>query len=77
MIQATLNEMNLSPEKAIFVGDTPTDIDAGRQAGIDVYALPTGFFSIKELSQEKPRRLLKNLYELVGLVKNPLSSSDR
>ena len=77
MIQATLNEMNLSPEKAIFVGDTPTDIDAGKQTGIDVYALPTGFFSVKELSQEKPRRLLKNLYELVGLVKNPLSSADR
>lgn len=72
MIHAVLKEINLPPEEAIFVGDTLTDIDAGKKAGIDVYALPTGFYSKQELSQGKPRRLLKNLHELTCLVKNPL-----
>jgi 2-hydroxy-3-keto-5-methylthiopentenyl-1-phosphate phosphatase len=73
MIHASLKEMNLPPEDVIFVGDTLTDIETGEQAGVDVYALPTGFHSKKELSQGKPRRLLKNLPELVQIAKNPLS----
>jgi phosphoglycolate phosphatase len=73
MIQTSLREMNLSAEDSIFVGDTLTDIETGKQAGVDVYALPTGFYSRKDLSQPKPRRLLRNLGELIRLVKNPLS----
>jgi len=73
MIHAALKEMTLSPEEAIFIGDTLTDIETGKQAGVDVYALPTGFHSKKELSQRKPKRLLKNLLELVQIVQNPLS----
>jgi len=73
MIHTALKEMNLSPEETIFVGDTLTDIQTGKQAGVDVYALPTGFYTKKELSQEKPRRLLKNLQELVCVVLHSLS----
>jgi HAD superfamily hydrolase (TIGR01509 family) len=73
MIHTALEEMTLRPEEAIFVGDTLTDIQTGKQAGVDVYALPTGFYSKNELSQIKPRRLLKDLWDLVQVVKNPLS----
>ncbi len=73
MIQTALKEMHLPPEETIFVGDTLTDIETGKQAGVDVYALPSGFYSKKELSQGKPRRLLKHLQDLVHLVKNPFS----
>lgn len=73
MIQAVLKELNLPPEKAIFIGDTLTDIETGKQAGVDVYALPTGFYSKKELSNGKPRRILKNLQDLVRLVNDPFS----
>jgi 2-hydroxy-3-keto-5-methylthiopentenyl-1-phosphate phosphatase len=73
MIHAALNEMDLFPEEAIFVGDTLTDIETGKQAGVDVYALPTGFHSKKELAQGKPRRLLRNLQELGRIAKHPFS----
>jgi 2,3-diketo-5-methylthio-1-phosphopentane phosphatase/HAD superfamily hydrolase (TIGR01509 family) len=68
MIHAVLREMNLAPEEVVFVGDTLTDIDTGKQAGVDVYALPTGFYSKIELSQKKPKRILNNLKELVHVV---------
>ena len=68
MIHAALREMRLPPEEVVFVGDTLTDIDTGKQASIDVYALPTGFHSKMELSQKKPRRILKNLKELTQIV---------
>jgi len=73
MIHTALRDMNLPPEDVIFVGDTLTDIETGKQAGVDAYALPTGFHTKTELSQGKPRRILKNLKELVYVV-NPLFS---
>jgi hypothetical protein len=60
--------MTLSPEEVVFVGDTLTDIETGRQAGVDVYSLPTGFYTKTELSEGKPRRILKNLKELLLAV---------
>lgn len=74
MIRTALREMDLPPEDALFVGDTLTDIETGKQAGVDVYALPTGLHSKKELSTGKPRRLLKDLQELVRVVRHPFSS---
>jgi len=73
MVHTALKEMDLPSEEAIFVGDTLTDIETGKQAQVDVYPLPTGFHSREELSRGKPKRLLKNLRELVQVAKNPLS----
>ena len=70
MIQAALREMSLPSAHVIFVGDTLTDIETGKEAGVDVYALPTGLHSKIELSRKRPRRILKNLKELIRLV-NP------
>ncbi|MGZ3589395.1 MAG: HAD family hydrolase, partial [Thermodesulfobacteriota bacterium] len=66
-------EMQLPSEEAIFVGDTLTDIGTGKEAGIDTYALPTGFHSKEELSRGTPKRMLRNLGDLTRVVKNPLS----
>ena len=73
MIHGALKEMNLPPEDVVFVGDTLTDIDTGKEAGVDVYVLPTGFHSKMELSRKKPRRILKSLGELVPLVSSLFS----
>ncbi len=74
MLYKALEEMDLLREDVVFVGDTLTDIETGKQAGIDVYALPTGFHSKSELSQVKPRRILKNLKELIQITETLLSS---
>jgi len=73
MIHRAIEEMQLPMEEAIFVGDTLTDIETGKEAGIDTYALPTGFHSKEELSRGTPKRMLRHLRELTRLVKNPLS----
>ena len=72
MIHTALREMGLPPEEVVFVGDTLTDIETGKEAGVDVYALPTGFHTRKELSQKKPKRILKSLKELTNLLDQPL-----
>jgi 2-hydroxy-3-keto-5-methylthiopentenyl-1-phosphate phosphatase len=70
MLQASLKPMNLPSEAVIFVGDSLQDIETGRRAGVDVYALPTGIHSKKELSQGRPRSILKHLNELIPVVEN-------
>lgn len=72
MVHTSLREMRLPPEEVVFVGDTLTDIETGKEAGVDVYALPTGFHSKAELSQMKPKRILKSLKELTNLLDQPL-----
>ncbi len=73
MIHRALKEMQLTTEQAIFVGDTLTDIQTGKEAGIDSYALPTGFHSKEELSRGTPKRMLRHLRELIDIIRNPLS----
>jgi 2,3-diketo-5-methylthio-1-phosphopentane phosphatase/HAD superfamily hydrolase (TIGR01509 family) len=73
MLHAVLKTMDLPPEEVIYVGDTLTDIETGKQAGVDVYALPTGYDSKKELARARPKRILRNLKEIVDRVKHPLS----
>ncbi len=68
MIHAVLREMALPPKDVVFVGDTLTDIETGREAGVDVYAIPTGFHTKRELAQERPKRILSSLQELVALT---------
>jgi 2-hydroxy-3-keto-5-methylthiopentenyl-1-phosphate phosphatase len=68
MIHASLKELGLPPEEVIFVGDSLEDIDAGKQAGVDVYALPTGVHSKTDLIRGKPRRILTRLGELISIV---------
>jgi 2-hydroxy-3-keto-5-methylthiopentenyl-1-phosphate phosphatase len=70
MIQASLKAMDLPPETVIFVGDSLQDVETGRRAGVDVYALPTGVHTKEELSQGKPKRILKQLDDLVSLVED-------
>ena len=77
MIQAALKEMDLPPEDVIFVGDSLEDIQAGKQAGVDVYALPTGIHSKMELSRGRPKRILSNLKELLLLVRESNRSSNK
>ncbi len=73
MLHRALEEMQIPPQEAIFVGDTLTDIETGKEAGIDTYALPTGFHSKEDLSRGTPKRILRHLKELPRLVRKPLS----
>jgi len=68
MVHAALQEMEMPPEDVVFVGDTLTDIETGKRAGVDVYALATGFHSGLELSAGKPKRILRRLGELPGAI---------
>jgi HAD superfamily hydrolase (TIGR01549 family) len=59
---------------AVMVGDTPWDIEAARQAGIDTVCLITGGFSEQELRDAGAVAVFESVEELRGrLDETPLS----
>jgi HAD superfamily hydrolase (TIGR01549 family) len=60
--------------EAVMVGDTPWDIEAARQAGIDTVCLITGGFSEQELRDAGAVAVFESVEELRGrLDETPLS----
>jgi len=57
-------ELGLSRRECVFVGDSRADVIAGKRAGVQVIALPTGVATRDELAEEKPDSMLDCLSAL-------------
>lgn len=57
-IRTALKQLQLEPERAIYVGDEIRDIEAAREAGISVAAVTWGMNSPRALAQRSPDLLL-------------------
>jgi HAD superfamily hydrolase (TIGR01509 family) len=51
LVQAALKKAGADAGDAVMIGDTPWDIHAAREAGVDTIAVLTGGFSIDELKE--------------------------
>ncbi len=59
-----LDRLGVQPEHALFVGDSPHDMFAGRAAGVRTAAATWGPFTRDELAPAEPTRWLTSLHEL-------------
>src|SRR5690606_6271509 len=50
LVEVALERLGLSPDEAVFVGDSPYDVEAARRAGVTIVALRSGGFSDSELA---------------------------
>ncbi len=50
IVQAALRKAALGPSEAVLLGDTPYDVEAAAQAGVDTVALRSGGFTDGQLS---------------------------
>lgn len=64
-------------ENTIYVGDSPLDIEAARNAGIDAYAVASPIFSAEELALHAPRRVLAEISDVPAAIQPliPLAGS--
>ena len=69
MVITVLRDLDLHPNEVIMVGDTVEDIRAGNAAGIDVYALASGYHPLEKLIRERPRRILRELSNLLRALR--------
>ncbi|MHA1751081.1 MAG: HAD-IA family hydrolase [Candidatus Helarchaeota archaeon] len=67
-IEKILIEFNVLPSQAIYIGDLPLDIKAGKYLGCKTYAVSTGLVSIKELQEEEPLQIFRHITELTKVL---------
>jgi HAD superfamily hydrolase (TIGR01549 family) len=62
---ACTRSLGSSAEKSLYVGDTRSDIRAGKAAGMKTAAVLTGFDSLEMLAREAPDLLLPSVADLI------------
>jgi phosphoglycolate phosphatase len=72
VIHASLNTLGMRPEDCLLVGDSDTDMEAGRRAGVKICAVRYGYGDPEKLAKWKPDYWVSDLREL---VQNPLGST--
>jgi pyrophosphatase PpaX len=67
-ILTCLARLGVPASAAVYVGDTPTDLQAAKAAGVDAAAVAWGFYDFSELARLEPTHLLRMPRDLVGLA---------
>ena len=70
-ICTALSRMDVPPESALYVGDTPIDIQASRAAGVGAVSVLTGAGGSALLSAHGPDRLISSHARLPAIVTHP------
>jgi phosphoglycolate phosphatase len=68
MLYQAMDKMGVVKEESIFVGDSVIDIQTGKNAGIRVFAVPTGNTDREDLVKAQPAVILNRLLDLLSLV---------
>jgi len=67
-ILACLEQLGVSPPAAVYVGDSPADIQAALAAGAAAVAVSWGVFPPEKLEAEKPDALVHTIPELADML---------
>ena len=70
-IHYILQRLHFDPEAALLVGDTPTDVKTGKNAGITTCAVSYGIGDRKALADSAPDFLIDDIRELHDIVAIP------
>jgi phosphoglycolate phosphatase len=68
MAYFAMEKMGVGKEETIFVGDSVTDIQTAKNAGLPVFAVPTGNTSREDLARAQPTVFLDRLSDLLAHV---------
>ena len=68
-VRHLMEKTGAATEEVLFVGDSPIDIQAARNAGVEIVTLSHGFASESTLSEAKPDYIVRNFEELLGLAR--------
>lgn len=63
-IRKAMLALSADPQRSIYVGDSPIDVQAGRNAGIPVIAVASGMNSAEDLKRSGAERIIRRLNEL-------------
>ena len=61
--------MELAGERMVIVGDTPSDIECGREVGARAIAVATGRYSVEELAAHRPAAVFADLRDTAAVLR--------
>lgn len=64
LVRAALDRVSEDPSSAVMVGDTPWDVTAAQQAGVETLTVVTGGFSTQELTDAGAVAVFESVSEL-------------
>jgi pyrophosphatase PpaX len=67
-VHTALERIGIEPAGAVFVGDSPHDMAAGRAAGVTTVAALWGPFSRAQLARSEPDHYIGRMSEVLGIV---------
>ncbi len=67
-ILRTIAELGGTPEGAIFVGDSPSDISAGKNAGVVTAAVEWGYHPVEDFAEAQPDLMVAQPADLLALA---------
>ena len=67
-LNACAQQLDMKPANCVYVGDTTTDIKAGKAAGMRTIAVLTGFDEYKALETEEPDAIIENVQNLLEVI---------
>jgi 2-phosphoglycolate phosphatase len=65
MLLHAIEKMRLKKEEVVFIGDSLIDIQTGKNAGVRVFAVPTGGTQREDLEKAQPTLILDRLLDLL------------
>lgn len=66
-ILKALTLFNVSPDRAIMIGDTAVDVLAGRNAGVKTVGVTYGFHA-RKIEEAKPDYVIDNILEVLPIL---------
>jgi len=67
-ILACIDRLGLIPQECLYVGDAPSDIVAGKAAGVMTVGVLTGVSDYERLEKEKPSLIIRDISELSDII---------
>ena len=64
-VRSIMKRVRVAPEETLMVGDSPIDIETGRNAGVLTVGIAQGFADDHELQAASPDVLIRNFTELL------------
>ena len=68
MLERALGAMGVEPKKAVYVGDSPADIQAAKNAGVPSIAIARGPIQAERLRREGPDRVFGGLADMAEFL---------
>lgn len=64
----TISELGGVPERSVFVGDSPSDIKAGKNAGVATVAVEWGYHPVQDFAEAHPGFMVARPADVLGLA---------